>query len=91
MKESSPYLGAQLGRRKFLTGSAAALAGIILPLTARAQESSIHDLRGDVLVNGKRIDKSAVIRAGDTMAATSNGYVVFVVGPFYGAIMTIAP
>lgn len=31
-------------------------------------------------VNGKRIDKSAVIRAGDSVITTSSGYVVFVVG-----------
>ena len=80
MKDSSPYLGAHPGRRGFLTGSAAALAGFLLPLPGEAQESSIHDLRGEVLVNGKPIDKRAVIRAGDTVATTSSGYVVFVVG-----------
>lgn len=80
MTESTPYLGARFGRREFLGGTAAALAGLWLPLSARAQQSSIHDLRGEVMVNGKRIDKAAVIRAGDTVATTSNGYVVFVVG-----------
>jgi len=80
MKESSPYLKTRLGRRDFLAGSAAALAGILLPLSAEAAETSIHDLRGEVLVNGKRIGKDAVIRAGDTIVTTSNGYVVFVVG-----------
>ncbi len=80
MNELAPYLKSRLNRRSFLTGSAATLAGLWLPLSGEAQESSIHDLRGDVLVNGRRIDKAAVIRAGDTVATTSNGYVVFVVG-----------
>jgi len=80
MKDSSPYLGARLDRRGFLAGSAATLAGLLLPLSGEAQESSIHDLRGEVMVNGKRIDKTAVIRAGDTVLTTSNGYVVFAVG-----------
>ena len=80
MQASTPYLGARRGRRGFLTGSAAAVAGLFLPLPGRAEESSIHDLRGEVLVNGKRIDRTAVIHAGDNVVTTSNGYVVFVVG-----------
>lgn len=84
MQDSSSYLKTRLDRRGFLTGSVAALAtaatGLWLPLSAEAEDSSIHDLRGDVRVNGKRIDKSAVIRAGDSILTTSNGYVVFVVG-----------
>ena len=80
MQDSTPYLGNRLGRRGFLTGAAATVAGLFLPLPGRAEESSIHDLRGEVLVNGKRIDRAAVIRAGDNVVTTSNGYVVFVVG-----------
>lgn len=84
MPDSSPYLHERLqsplGRRGFLTGSAAAIAGFLLPLSVEAQESSIHEMRGEVLVNGKRIDKRAVIRAGDTVATTSTGYVVFALG-----------
>ncbi len=84
MRDSSPYLKARLGRRGFLAGSSAALAaagaGLWLPLSARAEESSIHDLRGEVLVNGRRIDKTAAIRAGDTVTTTATGYVVFALG-----------
>jgi hypothetical protein len=84
MQDSSPYLGATLSRRRFLAGSAAALAttaaGVWLPLGAEAAESSIHELRGDVLVNGRRIDRNATVRAGDSVVTTSSGYVVFVVG-----------
>ena len=84
MTESSPYLRTRLDRRSFLAGSAVAAAattaGLWLPFGVGAAESSIHDLRGEVLVNGRRIDKGAVIRAGDTVTTTSSGYVVFVVG-----------
>ena len=79
MKDSRPDR-TTLGRRDFLAGSAAAVAGLLLPLSAAAADTSIHDLRGEVHVNGKRIDRNAVIRAGDTVVTTSNGYVVFVVG-----------
>lgn len=65
-------------RRKFLLGSA---AGLLLPLSAAAQKvDSIHDLRGEVRVNGQRIGRDAVIRAGDHIVTTADGYVVFVVG-----------
>lgn len=74
--------GTYLGKRRgFLAGSSALAAGLFLPLTARAQKvDSIHDLRGNVRVNGKPIGRDAVIRAGDEIVTTSNGYVVFVVG-----------
>ena len=75
------YVGAGLGRRGFLGGAAAVAAGLFLPLEGRAQQAgSVHELRGDVRVNGQRIDGSAVIRAGDEIVTTSNGYLVFVLG-----------
>lgn len=84
MKNSSPYLKSRLGRRAFLTASAASLAtaaaGSWPPLSYATEESSIHDLRGEVLVNGRKIDRSAVIRAGDSIITTATGYVVFAVG-----------
>ncbi len=84
MKDSSPYLGASLSRRGFLGASAAALAtaatGVWLPLEAGAANSSIHDLRGEVLVNGKRITRNAAIRLGDTVATGMGGYLVFALG-----------
>lgn len=84
MQDSSPYLGATLSRRRFLAGSAAALAttaaGVWLPLSTEAAESSIHELRGEVLVNGRRIDRNATIRPGDSVATGAGGYLVFVVG-----------
>lgn len=75
------YVGARLGRRGFLAGTTAFAAGILLPVAALAQKTdSVHELRGDVRVNGQRIDRDAVIRAGDHVATTSSGYVVFAIG-----------
>lgn len=79
--EDGNYLGGRLNRRGFLAGSSALAAGALLPLPAWSQKvDSIHDLRGDVRVNGQRIGRDAVIRAGDHVVTTSSGYVVFVVG-----------
>lgn len=68
-------------RRGFLLGAGGAAAGLFLPLRVSAQRvDSIHDLRGDVRVNGRKIGGNAVIRSGDYVVTTSSGYVVFVVG-----------
>lgn len=84
MQDSSPYLGAPLTRRRFLAGSAAAVAaaatGIWLPLEANAAESRIHELRGEVLVNGQRAGRDTAIRAGDSVATGRGGHVVFALG-----------
>lgn len=75
------YAGSMMGRRRFLGTAMTAGAGLLLPLASRAQGvDSIHDLRGDVRVNGRSIDRAAVIRSGDEIVTTSTGYVVFVVG-----------
>lgn len=84
MQDSSTYLKTHLGRRSFLTGSAAAMtslvAGLWLPLSSEAASASIHEQRGEVFLNGKRINKGAAISAGDVITTTSSGYVVFSVG-----------
>lgn len=68
------------GRRGFLSGSAALAAGALLPLAAAAQADGIRELRGEVRVNGRPIDRGAQIRAGDQVATGADGYVVFAVG-----------
>ncbi|MBK8062896.1 MAG: hypothetical protein IPK29_01505 [Betaproteobacteria bacterium] len=83
MNDSSPYLGNRLARRGtdrrgFLCGAGALAAGLLLPLPARAE--GIHQLRGDVRVNGQRIDNSAKIKAGDHVVTTATGFVVFAIG-----------
>lgn len=83
MKDADTYLGARLcnvrnGRRGFLAGAGALAAGLMLPQAARAE--GIHTLRGDVRVNGQRIDNQARIKAGDHIVTTATGYVVFAIG-----------
>jgi len=81
MQHAGAYLKTRLARRGFLAGAAGLTAGLLLPLSARAQKvDSIHELRGDVRVNGNRIDRDAVIRPGDEIVTTATGYVVFVIG-----------
>ncbi|MBS0337057.1 MAG: hypothetical protein JSS40_09655 [Proteobacteria bacterium] len=84
MKDSSPYLATALTRRGFLSGSAALLAttaaGVWLPLGAEAAEGGIREMRGEVLVNGKRADRGTVIRLGDTVATGQGSFLMFTVG-----------
>ena len=63
-----------------LTAEAAGGLAIALPTVATAQKSEIHDLRGSVKVNGKPIDRKALIVAGDLVETGSDGYIVFVIG-----------
>jgi hypothetical protein len=68
-------------RRIFLSGSAALAAGVLLPLPAAAQAAGrIDTLRGDVRVNGRRIDGKASIRAGDQVVTGAGGFVLFTLG-----------
>ncbi len=81
----SEYLGAVLqtpvARRSFLrAGAVAGVAGFLLPWPAAAAERAIHDLRGNVKINGKAATYDSVIAPGDTVTAGSDGYIVFVVG-----------
>lgn len=65
------------GRRRFLAGAAAATAGALLPLSAPAQTASIRELRGEVIVNGRRIDASSRIEAGDTIYTNPGAFIRF--------------
>ena len=68
-------------RRHFLCSSAALAAGTLLPLGAAAQVTNgIHTLRGEVRVNGRRMDRGAPIRTGDEVATGADGFVLFVLG-----------
>ena len=70
-----------LTRRGFLAGGAALAAGLAAP-SAWTQEraKSIRSLRGLVRVNGERVNGSAPVRIGDTIATGADGRVSFVVG-----------
>jgi hypothetical protein len=68
------------GRRDFLFGSAALAAGALLPLPAGAQQAAIHELAGEVLLNGARIGRDALIRAGDTIFTGRGARIWFTAG-----------
>jgi hypothetical protein len=81
MQGNGPYLLNRLSRRGFLLGAAGAGLGALLPLQSLAQRSSsIHDLRGEVRLNGNPIDRSATIRPGDEIATARDGFVAFSLG-----------
>ena len=90
---ASPYLGALLrstrsatkqdtsaARRQFLSASALAVTGLMLPWPAEAAGSQIHTLRGKVSINGKVANSKDSIQPGDTVTTGSDGYIVFTVG-----------
>ncbi len=78
------YLGrvlhAPLGRRRFLSASAAGVTGLMLPWTAHAADKPVHDLRGNVKINGQPATYDSIIYPGDTVTTGSDGYIVFIVG-----------
>jgi hypothetical protein len=84
MHRDSVYLGQLFkpARRRWLASTAAGAAALALPwsLPADAKDRQIHDLRGQVSVNGVRATRDTVINVGDTVVTGSDGYVVFVVG-----------
>ena len=68
-------------RRGFLLGAAGAATGLFLPLSGKAQQSDgVREQRGEVRVNGRAIDRRAVIRAGDEVETGPDGYLLFTLG-----------
>ena len=82
MDTHDAYLGARLGRRAFVRAlGAGPVLALLAPLAARGQTADpVHDLKGDVRINGQPADWKSVIRPGDTVVTGRNGYIVFVVG-----------
>jgi hypothetical protein len=66
-------------RRQFLSGAAVLAGGALLPLSAAAQ-GTIHDLAGEVRVNGRRIDRADAIRGGDVIVTGGSGVLWFTLG-----------
>ena len=58
---------AAAARRGFLCKASLLGGACLLPTLSHAQSGNIHDLRGTVLVNGTRIDRTATIRPGDAV------------------------
>ena len=71
---------AAAARRGFLCKASLLGGACLLPTLSHAQSGNIHDLRGTVLVNGTRIDRTAAIRPGDTVVTQSDGFVVAALG-----------
>ena len=67
-------------RRHFIRNAAALGAGALLPVPAAAQRSpfaEIHELSGEVLLDGRRIARNAGIQAGQTLATGPDGRIWF--------------
>ena len=90
--DQGPYLGdvsictkrdvAVNPRRRFLGQTAWAITGIVLPWSTNvsAADRPIHELRGNVKINGKPATADSVINPGDTVVTGTDGYIVFVIG-----------
>lgn len=64
-------------RRRFVCRSAAVAAGALLPLPALAQWGVVHELSGEVLLNGTAMARNSAIRSGQTITTGRNGQVWF--------------
>jgi hypothetical protein len=67
-------------RRQFLSASGALAAGVLLPLPAGAQEAMIHELAGEVRVNGQPATRAMRLGAGDSIYTGRGGRIAFVIG-----------
>ena len=65
-------------RRQFLAASVAAGAALVLPRGASA--ASIHELEGNVSVNGKPATSATRVRAGDVIETGPDSKLVFALG-----------
>ncbi len=62
-------------RRRFLAEGAALGAGALLPLPAAAQWGVVHELSGEVLLNGERMARNSAVRAGQTITTGRDGQI----------------
>jgi len=65
-------------RRQFLAASAAAGATLFLP--GRARGASVHELQGNVTINGKPATTASRVRAGDVIETGPDSKLVFALG-----------
>jgi hypothetical protein len=65
-------------RRNFLLQSAACGAGLLLPATSHA--GKLHELEGEVMVNGRLASRANEVRALDVIKTGTSGRVVLVMG-----------
>ncbi|HEX2199629.1 MAG TPA: hypothetical protein VHG88_13565 [Burkholderiales bacterium] len=70
-----------MNRRRFVRYSAILGAGALLPLPAAAQApfGAVHELSGQVLLNGRPMTRNSVIQPGQTVTTGGDGRVWFTV------------
>ena len=81
---AGPYLGEcalniNAGRRRFGQTATALSAGLLIPWANSAASNQVHDLRGQVFVNGVKATYDTAIMPGDKVVTGSDGFIVFVV------------
>jgi hypothetical protein len=76
--DQTVVLSRLLHRRRFLIGSAALGASVLLQGTARS--ASVREVEGSVKVNGKPATRATAVRPGDLVETGPNAKLVFVVG-----------
>jgi len=64
-------------RRQFIRDGALLAAGALLPLPAAAQWAEIHELAGDVRLDGRRIARNVAIQGGQTLSTGADGQIWF--------------
>ena len=85
-----------MNRRRFVRNSSALAAGALLPLPAAAELGVIHELSGEVLLNGRPMARNSAITAGQRIATGANGRLWFTIaGDAYfvrpGSELSLAP
>jgi hypothetical protein len=67
-------------RRQFLISAAALPLAALLPVTAKAADSTIHALEGDVYINNRKLYAASKIKSGDEIVVSHDGKLVFSIG-----------
>ena len=71
---------ANISRRKFLIAASVLPLAAIIPITAMAANSVIHDLQGTVTINKKPLTRASDIKNGDEITVSTGGKLVFSIG-----------
>jgi hypothetical protein len=68
-----------MNRRCFVRHSAVLAAGALLPLPAAAQYGVVHELSGEVMLNGQPMARNSAITAGQRITTGASGRVWFTI------------
>ncbi len=69
-----------VSRRQFLISAACLPVAALLPITAKAASSTIHELEGDVYINSRPLNAASKIKSGDEIVVSHDGKLVFSIG-----------